>query len=724
MNPSPVMTRVRGGRGPLFFGPGRISREIVRAIPGGGVVVTLALLARGGFHSFAASGWAEIVAGALLVLGVAVSALRRTRRGSSGAPSTLRDELEFGGGLLAAASVVVSLVGPAVFPIVYLLMAFLVTFLSRPAGLTLLGGAVLFDGLETLPSSPVTFAAHTGFLLVFAAMYHVVLSARLAAAQKAEDVAVKNRIKEVEERARTFRLVSAGTRDSFPGVKDHEKWLLASVKEIEGTLGNALAIAECALKTHSVGAFLLSADERSLKLHDCRSSSEHVQREKFSAGEGIFAALLKRGVPVRMASAGGVKGVTHYDGALKVCALLAVPIVEAGGLMRGVLVADRLDYTPFTETDERLLATIAEEVLRAIEVERVMGYIRKARDEKDRFFRAIEELNRAGSPDQVFLAVLESARQIAPLDFCAVTLVNETDGQRTHRIARMSGVTAQGRALEGTTFNDNNGLVANVVRYGAPLPGREVSQMDRQVIFDADTQVRGLASLKIFPLVAGDRILGTLVAGSRKRGAFDDESLRMLEVIAIQAAQAVLRAQLYEQMEKMATTDGLTGLLNHRTFQGRFEEALAAARRYGRKCSVMLTDIDHFKSVNDTYGHPMGDQVLKGVARIIREKARDTDLVARYGGEEFAIIMPECDSRAALAIAERIREAVMAEVFQTDQGPLKVTLSLGIATFPDASQDKQALVDLSDQCLYFAKRHGRNQSVTVTQMQQGRKQQA
>ena len=171
----------------------------------------------------------------------------------------------------------------------------------------------------------------------------------------------------------------------------------------------------------------------------------------------------------------------------------------------------------------------------------------------------------------------------------------------------------------------------------------------------------------------------------------------------------------------MATTDGFMGLLNHRTFQGRFDEALAAARRYSRKCSLILMDIDHFKSVNDTYGHPMGDQVLKGVARIIREKARDTDLVARYGGEEFAIIMPEADVKAALAISERIREAVMAEVFQTDQGPLKVTLSLGIATFPDVSVEKQGLVDLSDQCLYFAKRHGRNQSVTVAQMQQGRK---
>jgi diguanylate cyclase (GGDEF)-like protein len=401
--------------------------------------------------------------------------------------------------------------------------------------------------------------------------------------------------------------------------------------------------------------------------------------------------------------------------------VLAVPLIEGSGLLRGVVVADRLENVPFTDAEEKVLATIAAEVLRAMEVERVMTYIRKTRDEKDRFFRAIEELNRAGSPDQVFLAVIESARQIAPLEFCAVTLVSEEKGARVHRIARMTGVTAQGRALEGRTFPDNNGLVANVVRYGAPLPGRDANQMDRQVIFDADTQVRGLSALKIFPLVAGDRILGTLVCGSRKKGAFDGDALRMLEVIAIQAAQAVLRAQLYEQMERMATTDGLTGLTNHRTFQSKFDEVLAAAKRYSRKCSVILTDIDHFKSVNDTYGHPMGDQVLKGVARIIKDMARDTDVVARYGGEEFAIVMPETDAKGAHVIAERIREAVMAEVFQTDQGPLRVTLSLGIATFPDSATDKQALVDLSDQCLYFAKRHGRNQTVTVAQMSQGRK---
>ncbi len=639
------------------------------------------------------------------------------RRARAGASTHLREELELGGSLIAAASCVVAIGGADLFPIVYLLMAFLVGFMSRVAGLTLLGVALVFDTVANRGASLSTIAAHAAFLGLFAAMYHVVLAARLAAAKRAESGAVARRIREVEERARTFRLVSAGTQDSVPGVKDQEKWLLASVKEIEGAVGSALEIAETALLSHTCAAFLLASDDRSLKLHDCRSASDRVQRERFSAGEGVLGGVLKRGVPVRMRSPDGLRGITYYDGSVApVKALLAVPIVEGGGLVRGVLVADRLSDEAFTDRDERLLAAVSSEVLRSIEVERVMGYIRKARDEKDRFYRAIEELNRAGSPEQVFLAVLESARQIAGLDFSAVTLVSEEDGKRVHRIARMTGVTAQGRALEGRTFPDNNGLVANVVRYGAPLPGRDLKAMDKQVIFDADTQVRGLLALKIFPLVAGDRILGTLVAGSRKKNALDEDRLGMLEVMAIQAAQAVLRAQLFEQMEKMATTDGLTGLFNHRTFQSKADETLAHARRYGRKCSLILTDIDHFKNVNDTYGHPIGDVVLKGVARIIREKARDTDLVARYGGEEFAVVMPETDARGAETIAERIREAVMAEVFQTETGPLKVTLSLGIATCPDHSTEKKALVDLADQCLYHAKRHGRNQTVSADKL--------
>ena len=698
-----------------------LARRAVRQLAAAAVVFTLVHLFRGGFRGLSSLGWWDAAGVLLLLAGIALSAGSRARRNAAGAAPLLRDDLELGACLLATAYVVVSVGGAPLFPIVYLLMSFLVSFLPRAAGLTLLAVSMVFDATVTLAGPTPSFAAfltHSAFQFLFGAMYHLVLSGRLALARRAEAQAVQTRLREVEERARTFRLVSSGTQESPPGAaEDQEKWLLAAVKEIEGAVGASLEIAEMALRTHTCAAFLLTPDDRSFKLYDCRSASERVQREKFPAGEGILGGVVRRRVPVRMASRSGLKGITWYEhGAPLVEAILAVPIIEGSGLVRGVLVADRIAGEPFTEHEERLLCTIAAELLRAIEVERVMTYIRKSRDEKDRFYRAIEEMNRAGSPEQVFLAVLETARQLGSLEFCAVTLVAEHEGNRVHRIARMIGVTSGGRTLEGHTFPDNNGLVANVVRYGAPLPGRDVRAMDKQIIFDADIQVRGLSALKIFPLVSGDRILGTLVAGTRKKGALDQDVLRMLEVIAIQAAQAVLRAQLYEQMETMATTDGLTGLLNHRTFQSKADEAVAHARRYGRKCSLILADIDHFKSVNDTYGHPTGDHVLKGVAKLLRAKARDTDVVARYGGEEFAIIMPETDSAGARVIAERMREAIAAEAFQTELGPLKVTLSLGIASAPENAAEKQALIDLADQCLYQAKRLGRNRSVTAAQL--------
>jgi two-component system, cell cycle response regulator len=202
------------------------------------------------------------------------------------------------------------------------------------------------------------------------------------------------------------------------------------------------------------------------------------------------------------------------------------------------------------------------------------------------------------------------------------------------------------------------------------------------------------------------------VAASRKKGAFDDDAVRMAEVVGMQVAQALQRAQLFSEVERMATTDGLTGLTNHRHFQSLLDQRLALAKRYQKPLSFILCDIDHFKAVNDNHGHPAGDAILKGVAQVISAQARETDIVARYGGEEFALVLPETDSAAARSLAERIRAAIEAKAFPIAGGSsLKITLSLGIATFPEAADAKQELIDRADQALYAAKRGGRNRWV-------------
>jgi two-component system cell cycle response regulator len=137
-------------------------------------------------------------------------------------------------------------------------------------------------------------------------------------------------------------------------------------------------------------------------------------------------------------------------------------------------------------------------------------------------------------------------------------------------------------------------------------------------------------------------------------------------------------------------------------------QKIAASARFDRKLSVLMTDIDHFKKVNDTYGHDVGDVVIRGLAEILKRQKRTTDIVARFGGEEFVALCEQTDDKGAMLLAERIREEFGKTSFRTPQGALSVTCSIGIATFPEAGDDWEALFKAADEALYFSKRSGRN----------------
>ena len=177
---------------------------------------------------------------------------------------------------------------------------------------------------------------------------------------------------------------------------------------------------------------------------------------------------------------------------------------------------------------------------------------------------------------------------------------------------------------------------------------------------------------------------------------------------------AVLHLRIQKALEhartrRLASTDGLTGVYNQRTFQERLSQEIARAGRYSRPLSVLMIDVDHFKVYNDTYGHPQGDIVLQGLARLLQEMSRTSDTVARCGGEEFAIILPETDSVGAQTIAQRLCEQVERYPFQGQElmpgGTL--TISIGVATHA-AAGSKETLLQAADTALYTAKREGRN----------------
>lgn len=186
------------------------------------------------------------------------------------------------------------------------------------------------------------------------------------------------------------------------------------------------------------------------------------------------------------------------------------------------------------------------------------------------------------------------------------------------------------------------------------------------------------------------------------------------ELVATQAELNRRNDQLREQQEKLreanellqalATTDGLTGLKNYRTFKERLIEEFERAKRYHLPLSLMLLDVDHFKAFNDTQGHPAGDEVLKRVAKLLTESTRSTDFVARYGGEEFAVLLPFTHQSAALALAERTRAAIA----QAKWDLRAVTASIGVATINDTTHTWDILVKQADTALYHSKQTGRN----------------
>ncbi|HJL16583.1 MAG TPA: GGDEF domain-containing protein [Sandaracinaceae bacterium LLY-WYZ-13_1] len=170
-----------------------------------------------------------------------------------------------------------------------------------------------------------------------------------------------------------------------------------------------------------------------------------------------------------------------------------------------------------------------------------------------------------------------------------------------------------------------------------------------------------------------------------------------------------MEAQYHEEIYRLMTVDGLTELHNKRYFNEAIERESSRARRYERTFSLVLFDIDHFKRINDTYGHLAGDSVLRQLGALVRNRVRRDDVPARTGGEEFSVIVPEVGHTGALNLAEKLRAAVEGAVFRFEGTQIPVTISVGVAEWTDDIQDPQDLVKRADERLYEAKRGGRNQ---------------
>ena len=298
-----------------------------------------------------------------------------------------------------------------------------------------------------------------------------------------------------------------------------------------------------------------------------------------------------------------------------------------------------------------------------------------------------------------------AASEIAAYDFAAVTQYDTET--RTHSVRKAVGDGAEG--LSSLTFRDNTSLTAMAVKNRHYLPYRGEFDAGSQVVYTQKTSLTGMQSLLILPLVVRDAAIGTLALAAHRRDAFGNQVRPTLSALASQLAVALSNADSVRRLEELATTDGLTGCFNKRHFNEQLTAKLGAAERFGRKLSLIIVDLDHFKVVNDTYGHATGDVVIKELGTIMLRLKRETDIVARFGGEEFCLLCEETDTGGAQLLAERLRQELERTSFETELGKLRVTCSLGVATFPDLARTRDGLFETADRALYKAKHAGRNQ---------------
>jgi diguanylate cyclase (GGDEF)-like protein/PAS domain S-box-containing protein len=211
------------------------------------------------------------------------------------------------------------------------------------------------------------------------------------------------------------------------------------------------------------------------------------------------------------------------------------------------------------------------------------------------------------------------------------------------------------------------------------------------------------------PLVLHDKLLGAIALGSpSETRSFNEHDARLAEMFAQQAAVAIQNARLFAEVQRLATVDSLTGVFNRRHFFDHARQELSRSLRYGSDTALIMLDVDHFKNVNDTFGHHRGDEVLCLVANICREETRDADVVGRYGGEEFVILLPETQLDGALVVAARIWQRIGAARITSEKGGIGVTASIGVTSLNGHSASLEQLLEQADQAMYRAKQAGRN----------------
>jgi len=434
----------------------------------------------------------------------------------------------------------------------------------------------------------------------------------------------------------------------------------------------------------------------------------HPSYRGMRARPGDIAIPLGQGVTGRVASTGQpwrVPDVTrepaYRDVDPDMRSELCVPL-KAGERIIGVINAESRHPDAFSEADERLMTTLAGQLATAIEKVRLLEAERQRAREAETLRQAGAVVAATLQQDEAIARILQELARVVPHDSASVQLLHE----------------GWLEIVGGRGWPDPAAVVG--LRFPVPsdaAPNTAVIQQRRpHILADAPTVYAAfreephshIRSWLGVPLIVGDRVIGMLAVDSAQPNHFTPDHARLAAAFADQVAIAIENARLFDEVQQLAITDSLTGLYNRRHFFELAALEFDRARRYQRPLSALMLDIDHFKQVNDTYGHTIGDQVLRAVAERCRKHLRKFNVLGRYGGEEFVALLPETEPANARLVAERLRQGIADLPIDTERAVIAITISVGVGGLDEECLALECLLERADWALYAAKQAGRD----------------
>ena len=479
---------------------------------------------------------------------------------------------------------------------------------------------------------------------------------------------------------------------------------MTSTLDLRGVLGSVLDGLDQVLSSDTATLMLRIDDSMRVMASRGFSDPDALRRSAISITHDPIITELIEGTSPVIVSDGEERATGIYVGDEPMRSFIGVPLLARNRVIGALTVASH--ETSYRLDEAMIVDAFGDHAAVAIQNARLFQRTQATLAKTETLYRVAQNLIEGSSLEQTLQSVVDGVAEALPANGVSLITMNPRAKKIVHFVR---GGPGRDRVVSATFEELWDGLAGYSMREHEPLisPANRPDEREGPQA-RARREATGAGAVMVAPLSYAGKAFGVLTAINQEgEPEFGRHDLILHEAMANQAAIAIENARLFEEVQRLAVTDDLTSLKNRRGFFEVARRELERATRTGRPLSALMLDIDGFKRVNDTYGHAIGDEVLRHLAERCRRAVRDIDLVGRYGGEEFAVLLPETDLKTALEVAERVRSSIGDTPFDTDVGPLPIRVSVGLALLDDDSeQTVESLLDRADTAMYLVKQEG------------------